>query len=134
MKLKVNKKLLRQIRDIISEKPKKFNMDWWHYSSYGEALDYNGRGRCGTAHCIAGWAQILTKSQKSHTEKLEFEDARDILGLNNIQAQALFCVESWPHEYEVRYVRASDFPLPQRNILRARIAVERINHFLATGE
>ena len=50
--------LLDKIREKILENPDHFNMHSWHSS-------------CGTSHCIAGWAQVLTTQE---TESSEAED------------------------------------------------------------
>ncbi|WP_334069806.1 hypothetical protein [Acinetobacter colistiniresistens] len=49
--------LLDQIREKILANPEHFNMSSWH-------------SHCGTSHCIAGWAQVLT-TQETDSAKAE---------------------------------------------------------------
>ncbi|MEB8381463.1 hypothetical protein NYW84_10485 [Acinetobacter junii] len=51
--------LLDQIREKILENPEHFNMSSWH-------------SHCGTSHCIAGWAQVLT------TQEINSSTAEDV--------------------------------------------------------
>ena len=49
-KYRENNKLLKQIANIVVNDQSKINMGAWH-------------AKCGTAHCLAGWASHLTGSQ-----------------------------------------------------------------------
>lgn len=122
----MNVKLLRQIKKIILEKPKKFDLMVWHGRAetfYGvrwvRPLDEDRP--CGTVHCIAGWAQMLTK---------ERGNARAVgmaaLGLNKDQAQKLFMLDYWPDEFQDPYYEAEGY------LEMAKIAARRIEHFIKT--
>jgi len=66
---------------------------------------------CGTAACIAGWAQALFDPDTPQDEDI----AARLLGLNSTQASALFIPDS-------------------RGVLTRAQAVATLDHYLATGE
>lgn len=135
----MNVELLQQIKAHILADPDAFRMDTWS---------------CGTAHCIAGWALILTNDpvvnpnaepweQRTLCERDPGEKAAEILGISTeddgdedqddfyddttSEAKRLFHVNQWPDDFESRY------ELSDSRIARAITAAERIDHFIATN-
>lgn len=102
----MNTELLLQIRDKILEEPENFDMDNWH---------------CGTAHCIAGWAQLM--ATKSTSPCFTNEDASDALELSYGEAMRLFWDQNWPAEFRQPCTVAGQ---------RAKQAAARIMHFIST--
>lgn len=86
---------MKKIRDWITEHPESYNQDLW-----------GSQTECGTKHCIAGWACVLSGVQLSwyyaYDDDVSYtfmtKDgahistvARDLLGLSSDQAEKLFC-------------------------------------------
>lgn len=135
----LNVELLRRIQVHITEEPRRFFMAWftargepgggWTRSSVTLSDLAATVPPCGTAHCIAGWTNVLSGNDKAENYKA----ACDFLGLPFLNGDtfgydALFCDFDWPEPFQSRYGRAKT---PQD---RARIACERIDHLIATGE
>lgn len=87
---------------------------------------------CGTTHCIAGWALVLTGGQnflrqwESYPEKISSEAAR-LLEISEEQANSLFHVFSWPKQFKEGWFENDDQGA-------AETGVARIRHFMETGE
>jgi len=145
----MNVKLLREVKRYILAEPLRFNMrDWGKGSAHAP---------CGSVACIAGNACIVgekglgfkipTKVRKGqrvidwqgwyNSEFIgEFigpeECASELLGLTTAQADRLFLIESlhgfvgWPERFEKAYLAAKTPPE------RAKVAAERIEHFIKT--
>lgn len=134
----MNVKLLKQIAEVIIEKPRQFNMHYWHRNEkvraknidFGVDKDYEAlcdlpaekQISCDTTHCIAGWAQALSPNRKckSPAEK----DARRLLEITPSMAKRLFFCNLWPDQFRGK---RGDLWKPTR-----QQAVGRINHFIAT--
>jgi len=132
----VNVKLLEKVRAAILAEPAQFVMSELY--SEGEALGSFDVPRkipnCGTAACVAGWAVTLgarfrnpkTASASSFRNGWMAERAEELLVLNYVQGNRLFYVHEWPQSFLDRW--REDETLKGR----ARIAAERIDHFIAT--
>lgn len=132
----MNIPLLKEIQARILAEPDAFRMDTWS---------------CGTAHCIAGWALVLSdlKIANPNAEpwahvltdgRSPMNAAAEALGLStendgdgdwfddgNSEAKRLFLNDDWPRAFCNSYDEAES----RRE--RAKIAAERIDHFIATN-
>lgn len=134
----MNIKLLREIAKVIIEKPRQFNMNYWHknekervramnageYKSFGALCDLPQEKQiaCDTTHCIAGWAQALSPDRKCKVKA--DKDAKRLLGLTPTQAKRLFFCSSWPDKFRGKN---NDLWNPTR-----KQAAARIEHFIKT--
>jgi hypothetical protein len=75
MTIELNRENLKLVLDHIKADPHSWEQDDWH-------------SECGTKHCFAGWAQIL--SGKPASNDTVIQDARIFLGLARAQAKYLF--------------------------------------------
>ena len=134
----MNIRLLRRIAKVIQEKPREFDMGYWHIDTtidwfQGEhdalcGLPKDKRISCTTTHCIAGWAQVL--SPKRNCRLPADSDAQRLLGLTNEEADRLFHVDGggttlgWPRKFRGRGT----------NIWKPTVkqAAARIEHFIKT--
>ncbi|HEY0004402.1 MAG TPA: hypothetical protein VGB17_06295 [Pyrinomonadaceae bacterium] len=131
-------RLLKKIQQAILEHPAHFDMDEWgaRYKLENLVHDEPPESNCNTTACIAGWACVLTNSHPTFEWKelpgfgLCVDDHEhhtgSLLGLNQKQVDRLFYTCFWPKRFEARYERA------KKNTTKARIAAERIDHFIAT--
>lgn len=133
----MNVRLLRKIAKVIQEKPRQFNMTYWHrnenvamerirawdFKSFESLCDIPADKQisCDTTHCIAGWAQVLAPNRKCSIPASE--DAQRLLGLTEQQASRLFFADCWPKEF-----------LGTKHIWRMSPAkaAARIEHFIKT--
>lgn len=144
MKRKLNVKLLRKIQAHITEEPRRFFMDECIIKAstpeewVNAAEDHWDASKtmppCGTAACISGWTNILTRA-KSLDQYQDFDRAIASLGIVKSSdfhdwtgADYLFLAECWPKQFSSRYKKAKT---PKT---RAKIACERINYLIATGK
>lgn len=111
----MNVELLEKIAEVIVEKCGQFDMDTWH-----------GEG-CGTAHCIGGWAEVLTGSEPGYSLIAKAQLLGIGYGLNDSQAGRLFYLDCWPEGFRNAYRDEERDPLA-----KAKIAADRIRHFIAT--
>lgn len=125
----LNVELLRKIQAHITEEPKRFDLGAW--------IDPSTEAPCGTVACVAGWAIKLSGIDLDSGERPDWDrdellghysaPAAKVLGLaNREQSESLFL--SWPPKY------ADAYWFTQDRAERARIACERIEHFIETGE
>lgn len=120
----MNTKLLRKIAKVIQEKPREFGMKYWHKrrglyaTGFLDSLPEGKEIACGTTHCIAGWAQLLSPS--ADRSAWVRDDAQRLLGLTGDQAERLFLAEEWPRGFGGQRCSAAK-------------AAARIEHFIATG-
>lgn len=78
---------------------------------------------CGTAACIAGWANLFTK----YFDESSSIHAQQVLGLDENEAESLFYDDNWPEPFRTRYQKAKT---PKQ---RAKIACQRIDHLIKHG-
>jgi len=121
--------LLRRVKAKILKNPTAFGMDLWARRS--------GRAECGTIGCIAGWVLMLSRPGLQESVRYGFhktfdldwkEEATRELGITDNQPFSLFFEEFWPTRY------ASKFSKARSNKQRARVAANRIEHFIRTGK
>lgn len=142
--IEMNVDLLIRVRYKILDEPRQFVMQRFFATSMRidsdsetpEGLRDISREvpNCGTAACIAGWALTLSRTESHRPiDAAEYYmyrthlPARVELGLTSLQAQRLFYVTGWPWEFQKRWEETRDV------VERARIAADRIDHFIATG-
>lgn len=117
MKPTLNINLLRAIKAQILNEPKSFNIDTWE-----------GRGTppCKTAHCIGGWAIVLSGSTIPHRWEMWQPTcermARIALGITVKQSNALLREEKWPLAFQ---------PHANPGVALSLLAANRIDAFIA---
>ena len=109
----MNVELLEKVKAAILKDPGSFNMSDWD---------------CGTTACIAGHVMRLN-GQSMHCSLINSGHVARLLGLDKLQAEALFYVGGWPTKFQEAYGKASD---RQDNVRMAAVAAERIDHFIKT--
>lgn len=79
---------------------------------------------CGTAHCIAGWCEVLTNGEDGISDEINvtFARARQFLGLPVGKADMLFCKDEWPKQFRDQYVVGP----------KAKAMIARLAHFIET--
>jgi hypothetical protein len=133
----MNVALLRKVKSHILHHPNQFLMTDWIIKRWGDdQKQFSGDGQkqkfdeCGTAGCIAGWACMIKLKQA----RLDWDvpaKGQTILGLDDDQAERLFFVHDWPEKMREEYIsNMNDSPGSLEN--RARIAAQRIDHFIKT--
>lgn len=138
-KQKLNVRLLRRIQKHILKEPRRFFMGWFFAIAEGKNWQRNlftdfvhdlskQIPPCGTAACIAGWANILTGTTVSESASPE-RAARELgLETKNEDYVYLFSDKRWPQPFNEKYSKAKT---PRQ---RAKIACARIDHLIKTGE
>lgn len=132
MKTKLNVKLIRKIQRHITEEPRRFFMGWYLAKRKNwKEVRTNGSSDlsktpppCGTAACIAGWANIFSKNR----DVTDTVAASKALGLNCLIANVVFYDWNWPAPFGRQYEIARN---PKQ---RAKIACARLDHLIKTGE
>lgn len=129
--MKLNVKLLRKIQRHITEEPRRFVMsNWMRRGSPGAIItDFASQQPipdCGTAACIGGWALLLSGEDYNSAIINTEGKATKILGIEGLEAPGrLFGVSQWG-KFKKRFEKA------RRPETRAKIACERIDHYIAT--
>lgn len=135
-KPKLNVKLLRKIQKHILAKPDRLMMEGYvYYGEQGEVFrgdngSYQRFADCGTAACIAGWTNLLTRGR----DATDSERARWLLGspgsdIDHVNGlDPLFDVNGWPEKFREQYKKR------KTPVARAKIAAGRIEHLIETGE
>ncbi len=133
----MNTKLLEDVCTAILAHPDQFIME-----SYFDNILEDGTepGGCGTAGCFAGWILHLTHKRKTLAGTRDSIVGNEAIEAGNLigvpvrrprndysMHHPLFFIDEWPDEFRVAYESA---PVSER----AKIAVERIRHFIATGK
>jgi hypothetical protein len=120
-------KLLRKVQQHILEEPRRLNMRTFRTEVTGF---YETDPPCGTTACIAGWAGLLNDPPSRH---MNWQEGREVLGLSRPQSERLFtppefgpATHCWPKEFRRRY------NLARSPAGRAKVAAERIEHFIKT--
>lgn len=131
-------RLLRKVAKHILAEPKRFAMSWWYgEGTPGQPLTqgfFTERHisklivpECGTVACIAGWAVLLTDGNNGYQSGADIH-RRAIELLGDAAEDALFGTLTWPTRFAERYHHAKT----RRG--KATAAVDRIEHFIKTGE
>jgi hypothetical protein len=136
MKIKLNVKLLRKIQRHITEEPRRLYMKWFiRAGRANEFFDADNNTKqmfpeCGTAACIFGWANLLTKGRDAG----DYNRAVIHLGLEPhgddflVPYAYLSDVPYWPEPFKTHYQEART---PKT---RAKIACARIDYLIETGQ
>ncbi len=138
---KLNVRLLRRIQKHILKEPRRFFMEgvmvkFKNQKQWDEATMIHSdlspiMPPCGTAACIAGWANILSgrgsKNLSVAAKTLGLSEEYDFSG-TTCPADRVFAVMEWPQPFQDQYEQAKT---PRR---RARIATNRIEHLIKTGQ
>lgn len=135
----MNVELLRQIQQHILEEPKRLVMgafvqrkrlesDSAHEYAHTPAFATQPFPACGTAACIAGWACLLSDGMDA---VVSADRAQKLLQLKGEwgfggEVNRLFEPVAWPQPYHDDYFKAET---PE---LRVKVALGRIDHFIAT--
>lgn len=143
----MNIELLHEVQQHILAEPVRFNMnDWWYVGMSAPFEDLKIPERrdkfarnpsCHTTACIAGWAlalrpdfEFISVNQIDpdyiNSDSVE-TTAATLLGITTEAATRLFHCEKWPANYAVAFYNTSNPPS------KAKIACERIDHFIATN-
>jgi len=113
----VNATLLLKIKEQILREPKSFNMDTW---------EGKGTPPCRTAHCIGGWAIVLSGGTVPHRWEMWQDEcarmARKALNITLKQGNQLLFEEKWPAAFQ---------PHNNPGVSLAQIAANRIDAFIA---
>lgn len=116
--------LLRKVQQCILAEPTQFNMDDW--------IRTDKKSSCGTTSCIAGWVSYLVKPKEFSTSDCSMYQltrlAEDSIQIWGQRADTLWYVAYWPDQFHDAYHSAET---PKQ---RAKVAAERIEHFIKTGE
>lgn len=140
-KLKLNVRLLRRIQKLILEEPKRCLMSCsslkaktqkeWEWKVRVFADDASKQiPPCGTAACIAGWADTLMGGTGEGHESL-IRRASLALGIEptlHWSGNRVFSAKHWPEPFAERYAKTKT---PSS---RAKVAAARIDHLIKTGE
>jgi len=119
-------RLLRRIQKHILKEPHRLAMRSWAAPSQ--------EVRCGTVGCIAGWAVMLTTPRVQKSVKVGMNNfnwaflGRRALRIGDKRAHVLFHSEHWAGDYHERLNETRS----QKDY--ANVTVERIEHFIQTGE
>ncbi len=137
----MNIKLLKRIQRAIVKEPRRFVME---YDIIPDPI-----APCGTAACIAGHAVMLTKISRTRKswkvlgKKLSQtgvswwdtkKGAMSSLGIDCLQAHRLFHLSGWPDFFRKAYNAAgyADGLTAKERCAKAKVAIARIDHFIAT--
>lgn len=118
----MNTALLLKVKEKILKYPERYAQDVFGYVD----------SKCGTDHCIGGWALKIAK-QTPYRSDTAWREAQVLLLLDDDQAFNLFDYpvgqegNGWPQKFVDAYLNAKT---PKG---RARVAARRIDHFIKTG-
>lgn len=110
----MNKTLMNRIADMIEKYPENYDQGTWSNDEKICPITAKGKPKCGTAHCIAGWAVALSV-KKPVIDDEAWNKGRKFLGLNGAEADHLFNSGWEPN---------GDLTVPEQ--LRAYAAVGRV--------
>lgn len=126
----MNVKLLRKVKNHILEEPRRFIMWTWRITKgsgtkyLADNNTYSSFAKCGTAACIAGWTCELARKDVGLSYS---ETAGKLLNLDDEDARyRLFMASRWPNKFAIPFRNAKTAKS------RAKIAAERIEHFIST--
>lgn len=132
----MNVKLLRKVKKHILAEPKRLVMWTWKLQNtlqpkflsdgYGNMpRKFIPFAECGTAACIAGWTCLLSGKKNVEGNHIS-QTAIQLLGIPGSLTNSLFVVTFWPGQFRAKYHNA------KTQKTRAKIAAERIEHFIST--
>lgn len=125
----INVVLLCEVAATINDLPNMFEINAWHL-----AIEFPGapEGVYACA-CIAGWAIVIHDSASINDWEGEavHRRARELLRLDEGQADRLFYFGLWPLEMQTGYCQLPAMPSEYEN--NARLAGERIQMFIETN-
>jgi len=133
----MNTKLLLEVRKLILEEPRRFNMDYFAATDeFYPHVVHRQTPPCGTVACIAGWATIEHARAEGRSDlSVDFlngigrRTGAQALGLDEAQSSRLFFTEEWPDDLAVEY---RDAYLQRDYALAAEVAARRIDRFIKT--
>lgn len=130
----MNVERITTLRDHIAAlPPEKFNLGSW-FSSPVKLPTAGAFHKCGTSACIAGWALVLFAPDEPLYMVDVPNDAAEILGLTNEQANDLFTPERADYAGEDdRPGGVLPDPLWLGDVTNEQ-AVKVLDHLIATGE
>lgn len=112
----MNTKLLRKVAEAFMREPWKLDMRLCHIGPDGRSTTAN----CATAHCIAGWTEVVTGV------RCDAVSVKSLWKTTYGQTSKVCHLRNWPIKFQKRYRAA------KLDSTRARIAAQRIEHFIAT--
>jgi hypothetical protein len=122
----MNVELLLKVKQHILEEPRR--LDMLH------GLFVNPESPCGIVGCIAGWTAMISGELKHEIVQkgglswgIVCKLAWQQLDINEDQCNSLFYVQYWPEPFRSRWYEH------RTNREEAKLVVERIDHFIATG-
>ena len=139
----MNVELLRRVEQHILEEPRRLHMEGWYYS-IEDREPYSSEPPCGTAACIAGWAQLLEAGWAPGElaydvvgdDSTAHDRGQEALDLDDAEAEALFYTSNWPEPFWSLYRNAGGKDMDElaRQRILAAITVARIEHFILESE
>lgn len=66
--MKVNVKLLKKVRKLIAEEPRRLNMSYWGIKVKDMAEKPSSAPPCGTIACLAGWTILAAHPKREWTK------------------------------------------------------------------
>ncbi|HLL74864.1 MAG TPA: hypothetical protein VK421_06330 [Pyrinomonadaceae bacterium] len=118
---KINKTLLRRVRNHILAEPRRYNQ-----RKAAERVSKRTSSCC-TRACIGGWADMLEGDDVRKPGDVDLDRAAEKLGFNDRQAVTVFYGD-WPKEFEAAWKDSTP-----RDVA-ARLAADYINRIIRTGE
>lgn len=130
-KRRLNKRLLRKIRDHILEEPKRYDQ-----GSYGDRVEpEEGGPECGTVACLAGWALVLSgkplflERYPDTTVSNVANKASKLCGIEREDGYGVFSSGiSWPDKFHNRLINAKT----KRG--KASAAAAYLDYIIETGK
>jgi hypothetical protein len=127
-------RLLRRVAKHILADPLRYEQDYMiEHGAPGELLE-DGLivPKCGTIACIGGWLAILNAKNPKRVKTFNVRTLATVLGVTRKQVFRLIAftwtsTNGWPARFSNRYKEAGTAKQ------KAKVAVQRIEHFIRTG-
>lgn len=124
----MNVKLLRKVKRHILAVPRRFVMSEVIMREENDGpinwLNEKPFPDCGTAACVAGWACLLAnEGTVPENATASMDEARELLGLTDGQADRLFMPSAWPKKFQ----KGTD---DSGTKATAKVAAARIEYFI----
>lgn len=124
----LNLELFEQVKAAILAEPENFGMDDYYGSPDLVGVKQPQENKCGTAHCIAGFAALLGTGTRDLSQLPGGAEAtaRKLLGCkpDDLGHIGLFFVADWPADLSDEYQSA------RTNKLAAKIVVKAIDTYI----